>query len=253
MYYIVQEDVFREENYQLLIDGLERLGLEYEIVKVRPFVEELEYNTDRKDVFVFGSVKLARLAKQYDWVPGSLMYEGNQFDMLCSYGEHLLNADAHVYHITDSIEWYFDEMFIRPCADDKSFTGRVFNEKEWKEYKSTLIANGLSVDTLIQVAAPKKIYQERRYYVIGGKVVTGSQYKAGSRVVTSGTPDEIMEEFAQKMVDRFALAKAFVIDITRTPEGLKVVEAGCINCAGFYKCDLQKVLMALEKIEDWSS
>ncbi len=61
MYYIVQENVFREENYDNLINSLDRLKLEYEIVKLLPFVEDFEFKTDRKDVFPFGAVKMSRL------------------------------------------------------------------------------------------------------------------------------------------------------------------------------------------------
>ena len=54
MYYIVQENVFKEENFYNLINTLERLELEYEIVKLLPFVDEFEFKTNRKDIFPFG-------------------------------------------------------------------------------------------------------------------------------------------------------------------------------------------------------
>src|ERR1035441_4280949 len=71
MYYIVQENVFREENYENLIISLDRLELDYEIVKLIPFVDDFEFNTDRKDVFPFGAVKMSRISKKYGWYPGS--------------------------------------------------------------------------------------------------------------------------------------------------------------------------------------
>ena len=64
MYYIIQENTFREANYNNLIDTLDRMELPYEIVKVLPFIEEFEFNTDRKDIFCFGSVKMSRVAKK---------------------------------------------------------------------------------------------------------------------------------------------------------------------------------------------
>ena len=39
---------------------------------------------------------------------------------------------------------------------------------------------------------------------------------------------------------------SFVIDICLVDNEWKIVECGCINCAGFYKADLQKLLMSLE-------
>ena len=37
MYYVIQEKLFREENYENLIRTLERLELDYEIIKLQPF------------------------------------------------------------------------------------------------------------------------------------------------------------------------------------------------------------------------
>ena len=48
------------------------------------------------------------------------------------------------------------------------------------------------------------------------------------------------------MVDLFQLNGAFVIDICDTDKGWKIVECNCINCAGFYDVDIQKMLMAIE-------
>ena len=53
MHYIVQENTFREENYNNLILSLDRLNLSYEIVKVLPFIETFDFNTKTKNNFVF--------------------------------------------------------------------------------------------------------------------------------------------------------------------------------------------------------
>jgi hypothetical protein len=54
-------------------------------------------------------------------------------------------------------------------------------------------------------------------------------------------------EFAQRMVDKFQVAEAFVLDVCEADDELKVVEVNCINCAGFYRADMYKLTMALEK------
>lgn len=51
MYYIIQENLFKERHFNTLIDYLKRYGLEYEIIPYRPFTEELIFKTDRKDVY----------------------------------------------------------------------------------------------------------------------------------------------------------------------------------------------------------
>ena len=43
MYYVIQDNTFREENFYVLINTLERLNIQYEIVKVLPFIEDFEF------------------------------------------------------------------------------------------------------------------------------------------------------------------------------------------------------------------
>jgi len=252
MYYVVEKNVFREPNYDNLIASLKRLQLSYEIVELLPFMDTVKFRTDRKDVFVFGCMKLSRIAHKYGWVPGSLMGENNDYVVYAPHwGENLLNHDSVVQRVADGIDWSDGIKFIRPCKDSKAFSGKIFSQEEWDEMVSLALSgdsyySGLDNDTEVQVAYPKRIQKEIRCWVVDGKVVTASQYKLGTRVVLDDNIEEPALDFAQSMVDIFQLAKAFVIDVCLTDDKWKIVEAGCINCAGFYKADLQKVLIALE-------
>lgn len=253
MYYIVQENLFREEGHAKLINGLERFKLDYELVKVLPFIEEVEFKTDRKDVFVFGSLKLARLSKNYDWKPAALITENHDYNVYSKhYKDNLLNYDSRIVKFGDNFEWKYEQQFIRPCLDSKSFTGKVFDETEWNEFKNRMLDHptdtSLREDSLIQVARPKKITQEIRCWVVNGKIITQSTYRRGSFLVYDNIVDNDAIEFAQKMVDMYQLCEAFVIDVCLTENGWKIVECGSISCAGFYDADMQKLLIALEEM-----
>lgn len=65
MYYVIQENLFKEKHYSMLIEMMEKFGFDYEIVKFIPFIHEVEFKTDRKDVFCFGAVKMAHVANKY--------------------------------------------------------------------------------------------------------------------------------------------------------------------------------------------
>ncbi len=280
MFYIIQENTFKESNYNKVIESVERLGLEYDIVKSVGFTDlilkgdtpnnveinensEYVYRTDRKDVFVFGSLKLARCAKNQNWSPGSLSNNNHDYDVYKNYyKDELLNYDSKIVSFDSEFEWNTKLKFIRPCEDTKVFTGTVYDESEWKDNVKKCLTNGhttvLNKDTRIQVSSVKKIYKEIRFWVVGGKVISGSQYVIGGVAVTNGFVEPEAYEYAQKMVDIFQLAEAFVIDICLTngenDEPIwKIVEAGCINCAGFYNADLNKVIMALEDHFDYKS
>ena len=252
MYYVVQENVFKEEGYDKLLDSMDRLGLEYEVVAVRPFVEELEFQTDRKDVFTFGALKLARISEKYGWYPGSLMTPNHNFLVYRNfYQEKLLNFDSKIKQFGEDFGWSESCYFIRPCDDTKVFTGKVFDMIEWLQFRECSLTNGysslLDESTLIQVSYPKRLKKEFRMWVVGGKVATASMYKLGSRTLYSEDVDPAAIEFCEKMADVFQLARAFVMDIGLTDIGWKIIECGCINCAGFYKADVQRLLMALEE------
>jgi len=251
MYYIIQENLFKEEGHAKLINCLERFNIPYELVQVSPFIEEVEFETDRKDVFVFGSLKLARLSKKYGWDPGALITENHDYEVYSKfYKEELLNYDSRIVRAGDDFEWEFEQQFIRPTLDTKVFTGKIFEKEEWIKTRDRLLDPGyqssLTEGTLIQVARPKRLTQEIRNWVVDGKIITSSTYRRGSFLVYDGIVDEDAIQYAQSMVDKFQLAKTFVIDIALTEEGWKVIECGSTSCAGFYEADMQKLIMALE-------
>lgn len=254
MYYVIQDNTFKEAGHVKLIESIERFGLDYEIVKVRPFIEEVEFKTKRKDVFVFGGLKLARLSKDFGWVPGAVVTENHDYEVYSKYYcENLLNYDSRVVRFDDDFEWECDQQFIRPCLDSKVFTGKVFNKEDWPEFKRLMLTPGnvttLTRDTLIQVAVPKRLTQEVRCWVVNGKIVTQSLYRRGCFLVYDNRVDDDALVFAQKMVDTFQLANTFVIDVCLTENGWKIIECGSTSCAGFYDADMQKVVMALEEMK----
>ena len=253
MHYIIQENLFREEGHAKLIKCLDRFDISYELVNVRPFIEEVEYITDRKDVFVFGSLKLARLSKKYGWNPGALVTENHDYNVYSKfYKENLLNHDSRVINFGDDFHWQYDQQFIRPCLDSKSFTGKVYEKQEWDDFKTRMLTHPddttLRPDSLIQVAMPKRITQEVRCWVVNGKIITQSTYRRGSFLVYDNIVDDDALEFAQKMVDLYQLAETFVIDVCLTDNGWKIVECGSTSCAGFYDADMQKLVMGLEEM-----
>ena len=91
--------------------------------------------------------------------------------------------------------------------------------------------------------------REWRLWVVNGQIVTWSLYKEGSRVVYRNEVDDDALAFAQRMVDiNPGYSPAYVIDVCRTEDGLKLLETNCINAAGFYAADLVKLTAAIDGI-----
>src|SRR5215831_15465831 len=102
MYYVIQENLFREYGFKFLIGHLnglifqqdgKREPVDFEVVKYIPFSEQLEVKTSRKDVFFFGSSNAGMVAKKkYDWNPGHFINENFTMEKyLPAFGEHMLN------------------------------------------------------------------------------------------------------------------------------------------------------------------
>jgi hypothetical protein len=149
----------------------------------------------------------------------------------------------------------FDDelMFIRPIEDSKVFAGKVFDKDEFYTWKQKVCMLGedcgtsLSKSTLIQLSKPKKIYSEHRFWVVKGKVVTSSTYKLGHTVIYQPlAEDSVFQKYAEERIAEWQPHDAFVIDIADTADGMKIVEINTLNSCGFYACDIQRLVIALE-------
>ena len=246
MYYVIQENLFKETNFNILIDILERHKLEYEVIKWRPFADEIELQTDRKDIVCFGGVSLIKMAMKYGWQPGVFFNEFHDMEVyMKAYGDHMLNSDGVCIDHTQSLPEFLDEYFFaRPTKDTKLFSGGIFTRDTWKDW-----SEGLE-PARIFVANTKPIEKEIRCWIVDGKVVTISLYKLGKKGFQQDYDHEQEAiDFAQKMVDIYAPSRAFVLDICLSEGEYKIVEINCINSAGFYDANMSKLIQAIETMK----
>jgi hypothetical protein len=163
----------------------------------------------------------------------------------------MLNGDGHVINFGDKVPFDDEYFFARPTLDSKVFTGKVYSQKAWADYTNLCEDNNLvkviSKDTQVLVSPAKHIQQEVRCWAVGGKIVTASSYKIGTRIVYTNYDNEYyFVDFAQKMIDKYQPAEAFVIDIALADDKLSVIEINNINSAGFYDCNINKLIESLE-------
>lgn len=253
MIFLIQENLFKEEHYTILIEIMEKYNFDYRIVCLDSKsdnisnIEDLPHN----NIFCFGSIKMARVARNRNWIPGSFLNDNHDYEVYSKgFGiENMLNGDSLIHKFTDKIDFSGGELFIRPTKDTKVFTGQVYNKYEWEDFVENALYNKkhilLNADTTIQVSTPKKIQQEIRCWIVKGKVITTSYYRLGNMSYMTECNDEIVIEYAQKMVNKYQPADSFVIDICLVDGEPKIVEVNCINCSGFYKQNLSKLIDSL--------
>jgi hypothetical protein len=256
MHHIVQEGLFHEFGFNVLVDALKTHGCAHTIVKVTPFVDELDLELDG-DVMIWGSMTLGRIAEKKGWTPGQFMNEN--FDMRIlheKYGSHMLNDDAQFCTFGEMA--FEGKRFIRPVHDSKTFCGMVMDGPDLRWWKHQVLplegTCTLSVDTPVMHAGLKDIELEARFFVVNGVVVTGSSYRSLGRQIMYQRVEHNnplmrpMLDFAQAMVDIWSPSPAFVLDIAQVGGEYKVVEINCINHAGFYASDMRAVVKAIENM-----
>lgn len=257
MYYLVQKDLYRNTHEEKLMWALDRLGFEWEYFRHIPSVDKLEYETNRTDVFLFGSVKASMIAQKNGFF--SYYNQNHDYNVYSNYyGTNLLNYDSKIenFGYLDQSIFKTGLRFIRPTEDTKTFTGKLYSYDEWTDFVTTKLTNkhktSLDRNTFIQISSPKPIYEEIRCFVLNKKVITASTYKLGNTILYKENISEDIIDFVQQMCDIFVLNNGFVMDVCRTVDKLtskpvlKIVECGCLNCAGFYDINILKLLYEIE-------
>lgn len=283
MYWVIQSNIYQEENYEHLLATLERCNIQFSVHKAVPFIGVIEPEPvipDGMKVIVMGSYSLARHARNRGWKPGAFV-DNLDFEIQHKHwGDHMLNADAFVCPFGD-IPFQREPFFVRPVLDTKTYTGLVVDWGEYEKWRDGMRrmpeANdpvndplSVSVHTLADptmVCRKKEIYNETRTWVIndspgydpkdrglavrlGHRVVTCSGYKVGTikRYTKPEEVDQRIVDFANVRAREWSPNDAYVMDIADTAEGLKIVEVNNLNSAGWYRCDMQKLIMALERM-----
>lgn len=261
MHWLIQGNVFQEEKWQIMVNTLSKMGIPHSIHTVVPFSGELippaEIEPDTK-VWAMGSLSMNETCKKNGWLPGCLEV-ADFYEQLNHWGNKMLNHGAIIETIEQlSVDKAFtrNEFFIRPIKDNKFIPGQIMTEVEIKEWAKDVVKHTPEhAQEVMILSTPQEIAYEARFWVVNGKVITWSQYKRGKTVVASHQMvDKDMIWFAQSLVGGFpeALkawqpAKAFCLDICLTEDGeFKIVEINNINSSGFYDCDVQKLVMAIE-------
>ncbi len=258
MQWILQED---KDNVDLA-EILDRMGITYSVhSKLRDVaVPELVVD-DPTRVIVFGYYSAQSFARDRGYTPG--VFELQPYVLEQAWQPYLLNPrDAaqfiRVRDIPGTVPDSDRKYFVRPVEDSKTMSGIVLTGKEIRakaaEVLETpterLVLGRLSPDTELSLSAPVTIQKEWRVWVVSGKVVTWSLYKMAGQMVVRREIDQDALDFVAKMVKvNPSYSDAYVIDICRTEDNLRIIETNCINFSGYYDADLQRLVDAMEGLD----
>lgn len=274
MHWLFQKKFIKEKKYQEILRHLERLDLSYTFCDVIPFTddgiyfEDEEYDDDNwkesptfqslldKPIFAFGSYTLAKIAKKH-FKPASFISPNISIDKLFEhYGDEMFNSDMIIASVKD-IDTDMAEFFIRPVEDTKSFCGEVMTQEKFRIWKQRILdmseGNGyttITPDTMVTIAGKKQIEREYRFFIVNRQIATCSQYRWAGQSMFITDAEPYVKDYVDKIINHWSPDHAFCLDIATVDGVPKVLEVNCINASGMYEIDTQKLVMAVESLND---
>lgn len=262
MHWVIQDDLRYESGLRFLAEHLPRWGIPHSLHQVVPFIGQIIPDISPEgNVIVIGSYSMRHVAREKGWVPGCFDVGHLQHeDFLVAWKQHMLNADCVVCLLQDAPHYLHDPSFVRPASDTKAFPARVYGREEfmeWRDKVQRMVDTAkpderldLTMGTRLVISPPREIAQETRCWIVDGKLVTASVYRRHETVIYDSNVDEDVRAFAQSMAEQaWQPHRAYVLDVGRVGDQLKVVEVNTLNSAGFYAADMQKLVEAIEAME----
>lgn len=253
----IQTNLLNDDTVKAVWDYATRIGCSVKEAIVVPFQDELDnevellaLDSEKNVIIPYGSVKLAKIGQRRNWRGNCYVPETFRADVWNKErGDDMLNADCVTMKVKDAEEYFRgvdedQEWFIRPIKDLKEFNGTVAQVGDIKAWMNSPKSGNFSfgADTEIIVAPVKLIYSETRWFIVDGKVVDGSYYKLGGRLVPQHITQPELYRVAQELADKWLPHPCCVMDLADTDSGMKVIEFNTINSSGFYDHNIGKIV-----------
>lgn len=260
MHWVIHAGLSREPGFDLLVHEIRRRALPLTFVRTmdhgRRMVETDQTGehalgavdrtvTPGEPVYVVGTTTMKPLCDALGWLPGYVdaptLHECN-----ASWRTDALNADARFMRIADIAA--DRNVFVRPDADGKSFTGNVLDPDRLAAWRLAVLHGEVprvDGDDIVALAEPKKIWSEYRCILLDGRYVTGSRYRTGKAISYSADVGGRIIRFAEALTAIWRPRRLMCIDVADTPEGLKAIEANAPSSAGLYAIDANAYVEAV--------
>lgn len=258
MKFLLQYNLINNDALQMCKNALEDNNIPHECIGVIPFTHEITCDEPLNgvDYIPYGSTLLVNLASERKWT-------GVHFDLQkMNYGCFVKNRkdmlNDNVMPVKDAVVFLQclskdTKVFTRPSEDLKQYSGQVMEAGEiWPWFESMMAAVGggsyyMSPETEVVISKPKEISAEWRWFIVGGKIIDGSMYRAHGQLRKLHETDDAVINEAQALADIWLPHDCVVMDTALVGGEMKVIEFNCINGSGMYDNDVGKIFNALWK------
>ena len=241
-----------DRNVEPLVKAIDEKGDTRIAVGVIPFTDiiaGIEAVDSTIPTMFYGSTRLVEIAENLSYKPG-VFFNKEWFSPKNWVGKRpdLLN-EKQTYSTVGELRksWITKPTFIK-SIDPKVLTGLVWEAETDKNIWLDEYTHLKDEDELV-LSPVQNITQEWRFFIISGKIVTGSQYKHdGILRWREPISDEVWKQ-ARRMVQDWLPSPNIVMDICKLKSGeFKVVEFNATNCSGFYASPIAPWLKAIDDI-----
>lgn len=250
--WILEEDVFSEQCFGDMVAHLEARDIPYHLVRIVPFIHEIEGRVPEVTgpCVVYGSIGVQKLAGAHGWLPGVFTNDNFNSDRYAAkLGDLFLNGDVVIMPLSQVLnyvqDWPEDKpFFIKPNGDTKEFAGTVMTPAEFGDWHRNMLNIGYleSSDFDVAISGYKKLGCEWRVVVVDGQICTSSLYRQYGIVKPERHIIPEVEAVVRAAHARFQPAPVYVIDVAQVGDDYKVIEYNTFNSAGFYDCDVAKII-----------
>lgn len=273
--WLIQDTLLDINEVYKKANALKSLGYNFDFIGVssdEKFINNLDYILDDKTLayvfltgakivnfidkvespkHIFSSSNCVDIDKEFKKIKNGIFYNENRFsqEFYSKLNLPLLNNNSIFLNIKEAQDFIFNtDMFIKPSKDLKSFGSGILKKgKSINEYiKGTYTnLNTFNDNEIIMISPKVEILSEYRFFVVNKKVITGSRYmKDNSMSISEIIPDYILDT-VKEYVTLYQPHEIFNIDIAETEDGIKIIEYNCMNIAGSYDSDLEKLYLEI--------
>lgn len=252
--WVLEKNVFSHRQEAEMLDWLKENNVQYHQVTIVPFIHEIDGNIPniQGPVVIYGSIGSQKLAQRLGWTPGVFTgSEINETVLQEKFGDMYLNSDAKICKFKDlPTVVQSGEVFIKPNTDTKEFAGTVLEAVKMKEWIDGMMKSGYLEESFLNnevlFSTPKTIGCEWRIIIVDEKIAAHSVYRQYGIIKPEIWLPKETEEFIESCISVYNPLPVYVLDVCQIADGsFKVIEMNTFNSAGWYNCDVSKVMSSV--------
>lgn len=260
------------DNADELVTALIEKNIPYVTVGLIPFTSEIsgldqiDFNNTQTPINIYGSCKFIRLCtEQVPQIKNRVFFDYSSFNHFAYSREcrdNLLN-NINVKGVVCSIDellkkWYPRKLkyprFVRPMMDLKPFAGSLVPKgtllDDW--FVDRFGTKDYNKHQMVYAGLPINILAEYRFFIVNRKIVTGCRYRLNGDLKSAKGVPSAARKLVKQQIKEWLPHDNCVVDVCSIDGNFekveyKIIEFNCINCSGFYACDVGAVVDALEE------